>query len=287
MLSLENLHSITDAPVRQDAADRFLQLLQRAASTQPVFFPDAPAVATPWSSSKKMSMWLDRLSVVLVTCAIARAEDRQFHRTVRRDAADAQIADTLGREEKRDVAWELYRDAFLRVAAGTGGGATHPFSAYLPDAARWGREYTAHVTTPAFLNVVAAMIAKGEPYLELLDLILAKLRLLFQPAAWMVVDPWKTAFPNAGITADRKPEYLNLVRLAPDMYVPQVRAAIGRYRTEKVRSVQPGQGGAGGSMRTVTEEYRYYGESVIEFLKTGPSLLHLTTGQGPDNRLKV
>ena len=86
MLSLENLHSLSDGAVRQEASDRFLLLLQNAPTTKPVFFVDAKAATPPWQD-ERLSLLVDRLSTVLVACAIARAEDRQFHRTVRRDYA--------------------------------------------------------------------------------------------------------------------------------------------------------------------------------------------------------
>jgi hypothetical protein len=286
MLSLENLHSLSDGAVRQESSDRFLLLLQNAPTTKPVFFGDAKAATPPWPH-ERMSLLIDRLSTVLVACAIARAEDRQFHRTVGRDYADARIADLLGDQDMPKIAKALYLESFPRLCTGNGGAAAHRFDEYLPEAARWGQQYYEHVISPAYLNTIAVQIATGKPYLETLDLILSKLHFLLSSSIRPVIEAWQRAFPTAGIPVNPQSDYLSRARLVPDMYIPQVRSAIGVYRKDMVKQIRPGQGGAGGGTRTEWEEHRYYGEKVIEFLNGVPSKLGLVTGQRPDNHVKL
>lgn len=289
MLSLENLNSLSDAPVRQQVCDDFLLLLHNAPSTKPYFFTDAkPSVlaAKPDLLDEPQQRFIDKLSALLAACAIARATDRQFHRTVDRSYADRELGSLLGNwHSLMMIGGELYENAFPHHCSGNGGGAFHRFEEYLPDAARWGREYAARVSSPAYLNSLAAAIATGQPYLATTTLAATKIAKLSYFLIYDVYDIWEQAFPNAGIGDNRDPRYLSGLRLANDSFLPQVRSAILSYRVERTKHIVPGQGGAGGSTRTEWRDEHIYGEKVLEFLRVSPAAPY-ATGTPPDNRVR-
>jgi hypothetical protein len=278
-LSLENLYSMSDVPVKEQIASLFGSQIRQASSVRGTFFPSAQAapVGAPDPA------WVDNIAIALVCSSIGQSALYDFHLTVNQVAAvnywQREFAENSASAVKASQV--LYDWAFPRYAEGSAqttdryGGP--PFQAYLDDnPKRWATELSSHLASPAFINTEVLKLMAAEPdWSRKLNLTLYKLHRLDPSSVDDILNVWSRAIPDKPIQKEwHTYNHLHVNLFRSDQFISEVNTAITK-RTQT--GTEPKMIQAGGGTTIIDIPLWTNGVAVVNFLNSNAKNLGFTT----------
>ena len=270
-LSAADLYAADDSDVKKSVVSSFTAQLTNAPSVNgDIFNGSRTPVIDPVNAQL-----VDDVATALVSSAISRSSQFGFGATVDQARSDAYWSARLKTSDATTAGQALYASLFPDHCRSS----DHVFSEYLAETGSgWGEQLAQHVTTDDFINVDMNRLIAGEPeWVALLNLVFYKIQRLDPSQVAVVLQVWRSAFPDEGITVSwQEQNYVPPVNWQPDVFLGQVSQAIA----VKTWLGGPGDIGAGGDMYM-------YGVSVGHFVQSpsGPARLGLTTGRQPQNQV--
>jgi hypothetical protein len=267
-LGLDDLHHLSEDPIRGAIIDAFLSLVKSSPSVSSVFF-NGYKIDLKIDSLSCNYEFIDDVACGLVCSAISRIQDHDFNRTVDQYRADSYWRQRLDSNEGKILGTSLFWWGYPDHCRSE----KHTLRDYInSDKNRWGREYADRIMSPEYINGELQKLIAGEPnWPRKIQMIFRKLWFLDASMYGPVLNALYKAYP----------EITKLIVLPLDNFL-----ASDNFRSEQFLDPVGKAANVGtpytimlprGGFRTFYE----YGEDVVKFLKQKPKNFQLYTGKKP------